>query len=135
MWMKKAAAIAVSTLLMSLLAAACGSPGRSPASALTAAPAGLAAEESPSYETLVKGGFTDPSVPRITSEDLKQRLDRGEKIILIDTRKDSWFEEGHLPGSMNIHYAINSPVPGAEEAMDKELLALPKDVLKVLYCN
>jgi len=133
--MKKAAAIAVSTLLMSLLAAACGSPGRTPASALTTVPAEPAAEESPSYEALVKGGFTDPSVPRITSADLKLRLDRGEKTILIDTRADWKFEMGHLPGSINIHYAINSPSPGAEEAMDKELSALPNDVLKVLYCN
>ena len=120
---------------MSLLAAACGSPGRTPASALTTVPAEPAAEESPSYEALVKGGFTDPSVPRITSADLKLRLDRGEKTILIDTRADWKFEMGHLPGSINIHYAINSPNPGAEEAMDKELLALPNDVLKVLYCN
>ena len=133
--MKKAAAIAVLTLLASLLAAACGSSGRSPASAFTTAPAEPAAAESPSYEELVKGGFTDPSVPRITSEDLKLRLDRGEKTILIDTRADWKVEMGHLPGSINIHYAINSPIPGAEEAMDKELSALPNDVLKVLYCN
>jgi hypothetical protein len=133
--MKKAAAIAVSTLLMSLLAAACGPPGRSPASALTTAPAEPTAAESPSYEALVKGGFTYPAVPRITSEELKLRLDRGEKIILIDTRADWKVEMGHLPGSINIHYAIDSPDPGAEEEMNKELSALPNDVLKVLYCN
>jgi hypothetical protein len=119
-------------VLLSLLIAACGSPGRSPASPATTLPA---SDASPSYEALVKGEFVNPSIPRITAEDLKQRLDRGDKLILIDTRADWKFEMGHLPGAINIHYAIDSPYPGAEEAMDKELSALPNDVLKVLYCN
>ncbi len=122
-------------LLASLVATGCASPSTTSPVTASTAPFSTTEFEAPSYEALVKGGFTDPSVPRITSEDLKQKLDRGEKTILIDTRKDSWFEEGHLAGSINIHYAINSPIPGAEEAMDKELLALPNDVLKVLYCN
>ena len=122
-------------LLASLVATGCASPSTTSPVTASTAPSSTTEFEAPSYEALVKGGFTDPSVPRITSEDLKKRLDTGDKIILIDTRKDSWFEEGHLAGSINIHYAINSPIPGAEEAMDKELSALPNDVLKVLYCN
>jgi hypothetical protein len=133
--MKTTLAIATLIFLMSLVVTACGPSGRSPASLTTTLPAEPTSAEPPSYEALVKGGFTDPSVPRITSEDLKLRLDRGEKTILIDTRADWKVEMGHLPGSINIHYASDSPYPGAEEAMDKELSALPNDVLKVLYCN
>jgi rhodanese-related sulfurtransferase len=84
---------------------------------------------------LVKNGFVDAAIPRITAEELKLRLDRGEKTILIDTRADWKFEMGHLPEATNIHYAIDSPFPGEEEAMDRELAALPDDALKVLYCN
>ncbi len=94
-----------------------------------------AAEPSPSYETLVEGGFADPAVPRITAEDLKHRLDRGEKMLLIDNRSEYKFKTGHLAGAINIAYAIESLIEGAEEAMDQQLAALPKDVLLVLYCD
>jgi hypothetical protein len=42
---------------------------------------------------------------------------------------------GHLAGAINITYSINSPYPGAEEEMDRELARLPNDALKVFYCD
>jgi len=33
--------------------------------------------------------------------EVKQRLDRGEKLLLIDVREESEWEQGHLPGA---HY-------------------------------
>ena len=90
---------------------------------------------SPSYETLIKDGFADPSMPRITSEDLKLQLDSGEEIILIDSRSEYKLKMGYLPGAISIRYAINSPYPGEEEEMDGKLAALPNDKMKVLYCD
>ena len=37
--------------------------------------------------------------------------------------------------AINITYAVDSPYPDAEDAMDRELAALPNDALKVLYCD
>jgi len=93
------------------------------------------AEAPPSYQLLVTDNFADPSVPRITASDLKARLDLGDSIILIDTRSESKFKTRHLAGAVSIRYAVNSPFPGEEDAMETALAALPDHVLKVLYCD
>ncbi len=66
---------------------------------------------------------------------MKQRLDRGDKLILIDNRTAYKFKMGHLPGAINITNAVDSPCPDAEATMEKELAALPDDTLKILYCD
>ena len=136
----KAVLIIVALLfLVSLPVTGCGNANGAPASTITTETIKPAIPEPDlSYDALLKGGFVDPAIPRITAEDLKFRLDKGEGIIIIDTRSDrlyGWYEMGHLPGAINIHYAIDSAIPGAEEKMDRELEALPNEVLKVLYCN
>lgn len=129
---KTALVIAALLSLTGLFAMACRSPGPSSASPVTTLPASA---ESPSYEVLVKGEFVDPSIPRITAEDLKQRLDRADKFILIDNRTEYKFKMGHLPGAVNITNAVDSPYPDAEATMEKQLAALPDDTLKILYCD
>ncbi len=47
-------------------------------------------------------------IPRLTAEDLKARLDRGDALILVDVRKESVYARGHIPG------AICVPVPDFE---------------------
>jgi len=95
----------------------------------------MVAAESPSFEILVKDGFVYPSIPRISAEELKRLFDSVEKIILIDNRNEYKFKTGHLPGAINITYAVDSPYPGTEEEMDSELSTLPNDTLKILYCD
>ena len=89
----------------------------------------------PPQEVLAKDGFVDPAIPRITAEELKLRLDKRQPIIVIDNRREAKFQMGHLRGAINIPYAIESLYAGAEDAMDRELAALPHDALKVLYCD
>ncbi len=91
--------------------------------------------ESPSYELLVRESFVDPAIPRITAEELKLRMDRKEKMVIIDNRSDYKFQMGHLGGAVNIPCAIDSPYTGAERAMDAKLALLANDVLKVFYCD
>ncbi|MCI0484433.1 MAG: rhodanese-like domain-containing protein [candidate division NC10 bacterium] len=38
-------------------------------------------------------------IPRLTVEDLKARLDRGDALILVDVRKESVYARGHIPGA------------------------------------
>ena len=132
--MKTSPAIAALMILVSLLVTACGPSGRTPASPVTTMPAATTPAE-PSYEDLVKGGFVNPSIPRILPEELKLLLDKGGKLILVDNRSESKFKMGHLPGAINIANAVDSPYPDAETTMEKELAALPDDTLKVLYCD
>jgi len=41
-------------------------------------------------------------IRQCTVDDVKQRLDRGEKFHLVDVREESEFAAGHLPGAIHI---------------------------------
>ena len=70
-------------------------------------------------------------VPRITCEDLKQLMDEGETVVIIDTRANTSYNEEHIKGAFNIYY---NP---AGDPMDREMIftALPSDKLLVIYCD
>ncbi len=61
---------------------------------------------------------------RIAISELKQKLDSGEKLLLIDVREDWELEEdGAIPGAIHI--------PMAE--LDMRMKDIPKDVELVFY--
>lgn len=63
--------------------------------------------------------------PVISAQDLKAKMDAGEKIMVINPLSDIEFGQGHVPGSVNIPmYAIPTT--------DK--LPADKDTLIVTYC-
>jgi hypothetical protein len=47
---------------------------------------------------------TSSEVPRITAEELKERLDNGEAILIVDTRANSAFETQHIGGAISVPY-------------------------------
>lgn len=70
-------------------------------------------------------------VPRITCEDLKQLMDKGEKLVIIDTRASSSYRAEHIKGAINIHY--NPAGDPVERGMT--FTALPADRPLVIYCD
>ena len=84
-------------------------------------------------EMLIREGYTNPEIPRITCEDLKQLMDSSNDFIIIDTRDEATFNMGHLAGAINIPYATGSPE--AFTVMDQQLAILPDDKLKIFYCD
>jgi rhodanese-related sulfurtransferase len=62
-------------------------------------------------------------VPRISPEELKNRLDNGEDILVVDVRSTSSFEYGHIAG------AISVPNYEVESRLDE----FPRDQDLVLY--
>ena len=44
------------------------------------------------------------SVEKISREELKGKLDRGEEVVLVEALGEAHFEEAHLPGAINIPY-------------------------------
>jgi rhodanese-related sulfurtransferase len=70
-------------------------------------------------------------VPRITCEDLKRLIDKGEKLVIIDTRTNSSYREEHIKGAINIYY--NPGGDPVERAMT--FTALPADRPLVIYCD
>ena len=88
----------------------------------------------PSAEELAEQGFALPEIPRITCEELKQMMDRGDDFVLVDTRSVEWgYDLGHLPGAISIP---NQPEPPyTEEWVTMKLEGLPTDKLIIFYCD
>jgi rhodanese-related sulfurtransferase len=70
-------------------------------------------------------------VSRISCEELKQLKDRGEDVVIIDTRRNDFYVAEHIDGAVNIYYD-HSAYSVEREFM---LSALPQDVLLVPYCD
>jgi rhodanese-related sulfurtransferase len=67
---------------------------------------------------------------RVKEEDFretKKRLDAGDKIVLIDTREDSEWTRGHIPGAVHLSKGIIE--------RDIENTVPDKDATVVLYCG
>jgi rhodanese-related sulfurtransferase len=64
----------------------------------------MAKHHSPRFLKLV-----DDSKSRVREtnvEEIKQRLDRGDRFVLIDTREESEWARGHLPGAIHLGKGI-----------------------------
>jgi len=68
---------------------------------------------------------TRSEVPRVSAQELKQRLDSGNDVIVVDTRTLSFFDRAHIPGAIQLL--------GPE--IDEHLDVLARDVDIVLYCT
>ena len=59
--------------------------------------------------------------------EVKKRLDAGEKFVLVDTREDSEWARGHLPGAIHLCKGIIE--------RDIEAAVPDKNAELVLYCG
>ena len=66
-------------------------------------------------------------IKRITAEEVKKRLDKGEPIFFIDTRSpDDWeASDVQIRGAHHIHYS----------ELEQHLDELPHDQMIVTYCT
>ena len=64
---------------------------------------------------------------QITAEEAKKIMDSGEEHIILDTREQDEFDEGHIPGAILIPYT---------EIENKAIEMMPdKDKLILVYCR
>ena len=59
-------------------------------------------------------------VPRISAEELQQKLQSGENFIIVDTRSRSDYYESHIQGAISVPVSLIEnevwqPPPGTEE--------------------
>jgi len=73
----------------------------------------------------------DNNIPRITCEDLKAMLEKGEKVIIIDTRASIFYKADHIKSAINIFY--NPSGDPFERQMT--FMSLPADIPLVVYCE
>jgi len=54
-------------------------------------------------------------VPRISIEELKSRIDAGEKILVVDSRSLTAFEKSHISGAVSLPLSeMAAPYPALE---------------------
>jgi len=85
----------------------------------------MAPDHSQGFLNLVKDAKT-----RVKEEDYretKKRLDAGEKFVLVDTREDSEWARGHIPGAVHLGRGIIE--------RDIEKTVPDKNTQIVLYCG
>jgi len=82
--------------------------------------------EPPSVEELAAQGFFMPELKRVTCEQLKQMIDSGEPLVVVDNRAGPTYNIGHIPQSINIPYQ-------SIDEIQASLLALPKDRPLIFY--
>jgi membrane protein DedA with SNARE-associated domain/rhodanese-related sulfurtransferase len=63
-------------------------------------------------------------IARITPLELKQRMDQGESMTIIDLRNSFEWREGHIPGSLML----------SEDEIDTFIIPFPKGEV-ILYCS
>ena len=60
----------------------------------------MAHQHAPGFLKLVQDA--NSRVKELTVDDVKAKLDRGEKFHLVDVREDSEWAAGHLPGAVHL---------------------------------
>jgi rhodanese-related sulfurtransferase len=66
-------------------------------------------------------------IREVSIDDVKARLDRGEKFLLLDVREESEYAHDHLPGAIHLGKGI------IERDIEERVPAL--DTPLVLYCG
>ena len=61
-----------------------------------------------------------------TAVELKQLIDSGQQLFLLNPLSEIEFKEGHIPGSVNIP---------TEEILESKRLPKNKEILIVTYCK
>jgi predicted sulfurtransferase len=68
---------------------------------------------------------TKSEVPRITVQELKERMDSGEAVVIGDTRGEAEYNVRHVAGAVSI------PL----QQVEAHLEGLPRDQEIILYCT
>lgn len=85
----------------------------------------MAHQHSPRFLQIVEDA--KKRIREVTIDDVKAKLDRGEKFLLIDVREESEFAADHLPGAVHLGKGVIE--------RDVESRAPDQNTPMVLYCG
>jgi rhodanese-related sulfurtransferase len=66
-------------------------------------------------------------LPRISNAELKELMDKGTPVIIIDVQPTELFEEGHIKGAISL--------PASSPIRLEDVWSFPYDQLIVTYCD
>jgi hypothetical protein len=64
----------------------------------------MAPQHPPRFLKIV--GDTKKHVRETTVDEIKSRLDRGDKFVLVDVREESEWQKDHLPGAIHMSKGV-----------------------------
>jgi rhodanese-related sulfurtransferase len=77
------------------------------------------------YTGMILDNVLNNNRPIITSKELKEIVDRGEKVQIVDTRVSKQYDESHVDNAVNMPH----------KSLRSEIENLDKDAVVVTYCN
>lgn len=85
----------------------------------------MAPQHPPRFLKLVEDAKS--RVRETTVDEIKERLDRGEKFVLVDVREESEWQKDHLPGAIHMGKGV------IERDVEQKVPDLKTEL--VLYCG
>jgi rhodanese-related sulfurtransferase len=73
-------------------------------------------------------------VPEITAQDVMQRLEGGEDLLVLDVREPHEFAQGHLPGAVNVPRGLLELKADADSPVADPAVAEKREAQVVTYC-
>src|SRR5919201_1416851 len=73
-------------------------------------------------------------VPEISPNDVKEALDVGDELLLLDVREPHEFAQGHLPGAVNVPRGMLELTADAQSPVADPTVAGRRDARVVTYC-
>jgi rhodanese-related sulfurtransferase len=73
-------------------------------------------------------------VQEITPEQVMERLEGGEELVVLDVREPHEFAKGHLPGAVNVPRGLLELKADADSPVADPAVAEQRDAQVVTYC-
>jgi len=77
--------------------------------------------------TTCSSGSKHEEIPRIAIEELKQKMDRGIDIVVLDAQPKTMYDKGHIKGALSF--------PWAAKLTRWDVRELPRDKMIIIYCD
>jgi rhodanese-related sulfurtransferase len=85
----------------------------------------MAKKHSDKFVALVDDALT--RIPEISADEVKEKLQKKEDFVLIDTREEHEYSDGRLPGAIHLSKGV------IERDIEKNITDYDKEI--VLYCG
>ena len=93
------------------------------AGVLTAALSACGQDKTGQYTKAAQEDTVKAEYKKITAEEAKERMDKDDKVVILDVRTEEEYQEGHVPGAIVIPNETISSEPLEElPDMDQEIL-------------
>ncbi|HET6515641.1 MAG TPA: rhodanese-like domain-containing protein [Thermodesulfovibrionales bacterium] len=85
--------------------------------------------EAPGRDTCIscQDGSAHKDIPRITIDELKEEMDRGADIVILDAQPKAVYDKGHIKGAISF--------PWSARLTEENVRRFPRNKMIVTYCD